>query len=172
MFSWIITTDGVFNAGDMGISGVLVELYSSTQTPGTSTPLATDITDPDGYYYFDQLNAGQYKLYIPASNFASGQALKGKGSYPGADAADTDNNDNGQDTPVNGGIVSAVVNLQPNSEPVNESGAGGSGTGTPAYPGTLDDNNVNETIDFTFRCITAPVFVNCPSSFTVVSDAG
>ena len=143
--------NGTFDAGDMGIANVTVELYASTDNPGVDAPLATDITDPSGYYYFDELDAGQYIVYIPASNFAAGQVLENKETYPGADAGDVDNNDNGEDTPVNGGISSGVVDLQPNSEPTNESGAGGIASATPQYPGTLDDDNVNETVDFTFR---------------------
>jgi hypothetical protein len=62
--------NGLYDAGDMGISSVTVELYLSTQTPGVSTPVATDVTairvvTTD----FDELDAGSYILYIPGSNF-------------------------------------------------------------------------------------------------------
>ena len=85
--------DGVFNSGDMALANVRIELYTAAQAPGSDTPLAFDVTDPSGYYYFDQLNAGQYRVYIPAVNFTAGQPLENKASYPGADAGDTDNND-------------------------------------------------------------------------------
>ncbi|MCB0562397.1 MAG: hypothetical protein KDD09_25765, partial [Phaeodactylibacter sp.] len=130
--------NGTYDVGDMGIANVTVELYAATQTPGVGVSLATTVTNADGYYYFDELNAGQYIVYIPAGNFSTGGALENKESYPGADAGDVDNNDNGQDAPANGGIASGVITLTPNAEPTNESGEGGSGTGLPAYPGTLD----------------------------------
>ncbi|MEQ1745640.1 MAG: SdrD B-like domain-containing protein, partial [Saprospiraceae bacterium] len=144
--------NGTFNAGDMAIPAVTVWLYVSGANYGVDAPLATDVTDLNGYYYFDELTAGQYVVYIPATNFNPGQPLENKESVPGAEAGDTvDDNDNGQDTPVNGGIKSNTFTLTPNIEPSNESGSGGTGSGSPQYPGSLDDNNVNETIDFGFR---------------------
>jgi len=145
--------DGVYSVGDMPIPLVDVWLYPAGANYGVDAPLMVDITNPDGYYYFDSLFPGQYVVYIPASNFLLGAALDSKESYPGADLGNGDNNDNGLDVLVNGGVASVVVNLQPNAMPTNEFGAGGAGTGTPAYPGGLDDNNVNETVDFTFRCV-------------------
>jgi hypothetical protein len=148
-----MNNDGIYNFGDMPVPLVTVWLYPASANYGIDLPLATDVTDPSGYYYFDQLNAGDYVVYIPASNFLLGAPLDSKESSPGANTDNTDNDDNGQDAPVNGGIRSNVFTLTPNAMPTNESGAGGSGTGTPAYPGLLDDNNVNETIDFSFRCV-------------------
>jgi hypothetical protein len=67
-----------------------------------------------GYYYFDELEPGDYFVHIPASNFGAGQPLENKESYPGADGTDnTDNNDNGADTPVAGGIASNTFTLAP-----------------------------------------------------------
>ncbi|MEQ1744487.1 MAG: SdrD B-like domain-containing protein, partial [Saprospiraceae bacterium] len=145
--------DGIYSVGDMPIPLVDVWLYPAGANYGVDAPLMTDITNPDGYYYFDSLYPGQYVVFIPASNFLLGAALDSKESYPGADAGNGDNNDNGQDGLVNGGVRSNALTLTPNAMPTNEPGAGGSGTGTPAYPGGLDDNNVNETVDFTFRCV-------------------
>jgi hypothetical protein len=167
--------NGLYDAGDMGISSVTVELYLSTQTPGVSTPVATDVTDPSGYYYFDELDAGSYILYIPGSNFGSSAALANKESVPGADTGETtDNNDNGQDTPVNGGIRSNTFTLSPYSEPNDESGAGGNGTGTPSYAGTLPDANVNETLDFGFRLerVALGNYVFMDNNDNGVNDAG
>jgi hypothetical protein len=148
-----MNNDGIYNFGDMPVPLVTVWMYPAGANYGIDLPLATDVTDPSGYYYFDQLNAGDYVVYIPASNFLLGAPLDSKESSPGANTDNTDNDDNGQDAPVNGGIRSNPFTLTPNAMPTNESGAGGSGTGTPAYPGLLDDNNVNETIDFSFRCV-------------------
>jgi hypothetical protein len=113
--------NGVNDAGDMGIAGVTVELYTAFADYGNDTPLATTTTSSTGYYYFDNLDPGQYVVYIPSSNFGAGAALENKESVPGSDGGKTtDNNDNGQDTPDDGGIVSNVITLTPNSEPTGE----------------------------------------------------
>jgi Cna protein B-type domain. len=144
--------NSVYDAGDMPVSNVVVWLYAAGANYGVDAPLAVDVTDASGYYYFDNLVPGQYVVYIPAVNFGAGGALQYKESVPGQDLGDAvDNNDNGNDTPVNGGVVSNVFVLTAYGEPVGEIGSGGSGTGTPAYPGILPDASVNETIDFGFR---------------------
>ncbi len=137
--------NGIFNNGtDMPLANVAVVLYASGATVGVTAPVASTSTNANGYYYFDNLTTGDYFVHIPSSNFASGQPLFNKESYPGADNTDnTDNNDNGGDTPVNGGISSYTFTLTPNAEPTGETQTD--------YPGALDDNNVNGTIDFTFR---------------------
>ncbi|WP_202225616.1 SdrD B-like domain-containing protein, partial [Okeania sp. KiyG1] len=136
--------NGTFEAGDMPLANVTVALYSSGDVAGVSTPVGTETTSATGYYYFDDLAAGDYFIHIPASNFGVGQPLENKESYPGADNTDTsDGDDNGIDTPDNGGTSSNVFTLMPNSEPTGEDQTD--------YPGTLDDDNVNGTIDFTFR---------------------
>ncbi len=144
--------NNVYDAGDMPVANVVVWLYPAGANYGVDAPLAVDLTDPSGYYYFDNLQPGQYVVYIPAANFGPGGALQYKESVPGQDNTTTDDdNDNGNDTPINGGIVSNVVNLQPGTQSLNEPGAGGDGSATPAYSDTLPDGNVNETIDFGFR---------------------
>ncbi len=137
--------NGVFDAGtDMPIENVVVELYADGANPGVDASLFTTMTNADGYYYFDNLNSGSYFVYIPSSNFGAGQPLENKASYPGSDATDTsDGDDNGIDTPVNGGIASNIFTLTPNSEPTGEDQTD--------YPGILDDDNVNGTIDFIFQ---------------------
>ncbi len=167
--------NNVYDAGDMPIANVLVWLYPAGANYGIDPPLATDLTDPSGYYYFNNLLPGQYVVYIPASNFGPGGALQFKESVPGQDPTQTaDDNDNGNDTPVNGGIVSNIVNLQPGAQPQNEGGAGGDGSATPAYPGTLPDGNVNETIDFGFRLQRVAIgnFVYMDNNENGINDGG
>ncbi|MDV7394342.1 SdrD B-like domain-containing protein, partial [Arthrospira platensis SPKY1] len=144
--------DGVFNGGDMAIAGVAVDLYAAGAVVGTDAPLFSTTTNANGYYYFDNLNAGDYFVHIPASNFGAGQPLENKESYPGADVTDnTDGNDNGIDdaNAVTNGISSNTFTLTPNAEPTDEDQTD--------YPGALDDDNVNGTIDFTFRTETVAV---------------
>ncbi len=143
---------GSFNAGDMPISGVVVQLYAATANPGVDAPLFTTTTNANGNYIFDNLTPGQYIVYIPASQFAVGGPLHGKQSSApqGGDTATDENADeNGQNTPVNGGIASGVINLQPGTEPTSEPSS--------TYTGSLPDANVNETVDFGF----APIPPGC-----------
>lgn len=139
--------NGTFEMGtDMGVSMVSVQLYSAGATPGVDAPVATVMTDANGYYYFDNVAPGDYFVHLPATNFTAGQALENKFSYPGADGTDnTDNNDNGIDaaTPAVDGVSSNTFTLTPNGMPTGEDQTN--------YMGTLDDNNVNATIDFSFR---------------------
>ena len=142
---WADDGDGIFQSGE-GKDGVTVQLYTSTQTPGIDAPIATTVTGTDGAYLFDQLPAGSYVVHIPASEFSNGP-LAGATSVTGADSGDLDEsvagNENGLDAPVNGGISSGVINLTVDGQPTSESSQGD-------YTGTLDDNDVNMTVDFAF----------------------
>lgn len=147
--------DGVFDIGE-GVNGVDVELYSSTQTVGVDTPLLTTSTTVDGNYLFDNLFADSYLVYLPSGNFASGEPLEDTQSITGAggdDAFDDNVDENGLDTLVNDGVVSAVITLEEGLEPTSEAG---SSTGPSS---SLDDNMVNLTIDFGFN-------LEKPQSFT------
>jgi len=58
-FVWNDTDkDGVQDAGEPGIAGVTITLYSGT------TPVRTTITDNNGYYLFSDVPAGSYTLGI------------------------------------------------------------------------------------------------------------
>ena len=151
--------DGVFNTGnvgfadDMPLEGVVVELFNGGDNPLTATALASFTTLADGYYYFDNLEPGDYFVFIPEENFQTGGALENKLSSTGSTDPDddtTDDDDNGIDdpNPETNGISSPVVTLTPGGEPTDEAGQGGD-DGT--YPGTLPDENVNETVDFSFE---------------------
>src|SRR5690606_1452214 len=63
--------DGLINGTEEGIAGVTVILYQDLDGNGTpETPIRSDVTDSNGYYLFDGLTAGSYRIEIPASNFA------------------------------------------------------------------------------------------------------
>ena len=143
-----IAGDGIFDPADedVGVDGMTVELYAADSIPGVNMPLATTITAGGGYYLFDQLELGEYTVYMPASNFESGSPLlyTNNDDVEGTDNdSDDDGDENGQNTLVAGGIQSSVIVLWPNSEPTGETGAG-------SYPGELDDDDVNMTVDFGF----------------------
>jgi uncharacterized repeat protein (TIGR01451 family) len=132
--------DGRQNGSEPGVSGVTVNLYTST-----GSLVDTTTTDAQGYYYFDMLSPGQYYVQIPASEFANGMPLDNLHSSTGADSTTTtDLNDNGIDAvdPSATGIRSNVFTLAAGSMPTGEDQTG--------YPGSLPDANVNATDDFGF----------------------
>ena len=61
--------DGIQDADEKGIAGVIVELLQDT------TVIATATTDTDGKYEFSNVTDGTYGVRIASSNYASGGAL-------------------------------------------------------------------------------------------------
>ncbi len=143
--------NGTFDAGE-GEAGVPVELYFAGQTPGVDTPVAATITAADGAYLFDNLQPGDYFIYIPASAF-NGGPLTGTSSIHGGSVDDNiDGDDDGLDTPENGGYRSNVVNLDTGAEV----------TGEPSqvdYTGILLDDSVNMTVDLGFTPVIGEVAI-------------
>ncbi|NWF71026.1 MAG: carboxypeptidase regulatory-like domain-containing protein [Chloroflexi bacterium] len=139
------TNNGRMDAGELGIANVTLNLLNGA---GTSI-VGTTTTDANGYYRFDNLPAGTYRVEVAASNFTAGQPLAGTTTSTGAfqeatPDSDVDMNDNGLDTPVAGAIRSGVVTLGPGtSEPINETDLSATGQGAP-------DNRANMTVDFGF----------------------
>ncbi len=122
-----------------GIAGVSVALYRS----GDPKPMAATSTDPNGYYCFAGLAAGQYIVEISAANFSGPLAGLASATGAGQEADpnnDADDNDNGLDGA--GAIRSGVVALGP-TEPTGEA------DGAASCAGTTDDHN-NLTVDFGF----------------------
>lgn len=112
---WLdLDSDGIKDAEESGVNGVTVQLYHSTQTPGVHTPLATTTTSGGGFYSFTNLSANSYYVYIPASNFGSGQPLA---TYPLSSpvTSTTDNNVNNDDNGIQSssglGVVSPLITL-------------------------------------------------------------
>ena len=58
-------SNSVFDQGDAPKPSTTIQLFSSTNP---TTPLASTVTNADGYYRFDNLSAGKYKLVEVASN--------------------------------------------------------------------------------------------------------
>ena len=103
---WYDTNNnGVRDSTELGIPNVLVNLLDKTGTFITSKT-----TDANGYYRFDTLAAGQYKVQIDATNFNTGGALFGyTNSSAHVDAATNtlDNQNNG----LTGGTTSGLITL-------------------------------------------------------------
>lgn len=66
-FVWYdVNRNGVQDDGELGIEDVTVELYDCEGT----TPIATKTTDEDGYYLFDNLVPGSYKVkFMPDETY-------------------------------------------------------------------------------------------------------
>lgn len=131
-----------------GINGVTVQLYLGSQTPGVDTPIATQITAGGGLYLFNQLQAGLYKVHVPASMFASGAPLVGMISmFPGL-SGDDDVGENGINAvnPASTGITSSQIYLQPGQCPTGLNGE----TGVNSTADDAEDAAIDLTIDFGF----------------------
>ncbi len=157
------------DAGELGVDGVLVELYAADGSGNpTGAVLQTATTAGGGYYRFDNLIAGDYVVVIAADNFisnGSNDALVGYWSSgtsrlpngaltesaapdPDADASDVDDNGTLQTAGAfSGAVLSPAVTLGPGStEPIGESDlSGGQGA---------NDDRANMTVDFGFYTMT------------------
>jgi hypothetical protein len=152
-----INNNGVKDAGETGVDGVLVNLFVDSDGSGTLTPADTQVltqtTSNGGHYRFTDLGAGGYFVQIAPSNFAADGPLDGysssTGQYgpatgpyePGA-TTPVDNDDNGSG--ADGGIVSGLMNLAAGGAPTNE-------PDTTLPTGITDpaiDANSNLTVDF------------------------
>ncbi|MBX7211912.1 MAG: hypothetical protein K1X78_26640, partial [Verrucomicrobiaceae bacterium] len=142
--------NGHYDTGE-GIAGVTVDLYRADAVPGTSIPVATQITDATGHYLFDYLLAGSYFIHMPAINFNVGGPLFGKVSMTGTGTGNADDSvdENGLDdiSPITNGIRSAPFYLINNYAPTDAQGE----NGFLSTEDSRDDNNYNLTIDFGFR---------------------
>ncbi len=158
---WFDTDNSAtINGSEVGVDGVTVQLYAAGDL---TTALATDTTANGGYYLFDYLDAGDYVVVIPASEFNAGGTLEGywssqtsrdnAGAVSETTAAaantDTDSDDNGtlNGDAVNfpGAVVSSTVTLGTGaSEPTGEADLD-SGS-----QGDQPDAQANMTVDFGF----------------------
>jgi len=136
--------NGRYDSGEQPVpQGVIVELLNIT-----GTVVATTTTDLAGYYRFDDLDAGDYRVRIPASEFLAGGKLFGYLSSTGVTNTFTtgDNNVDHGDDNVSNGVQSAIVTLGP-INPTSEVEVGATGAGA---NGPTGDANDNLTVDFGF----------------------
>lgn len=146
------TDNGVFDDGEPAIVGALIELLDAdgdAVLDADGTPLTTR-TDDKGYYRFDNLAAGDYRIRVAASNFTSDGSLSGHLSSTGASTtftADSNNTDKGQDSddPATTGITSSTLTLaRGTTDDVDPDTAGAGSTGPNG------DEYDNLTADFGF----------------------
>ncbi|MCB9157078.1 MAG: hypothetical protein H6645_08180 [Caldilineaceae bacterium] len=127
-----LQNNGYHEGAELGIAGVVVELFRAGDDPLTAAPVVTTTTDALGHYAFTGLNPGDYVVYLPTENFAADAPLQGYTSSDdelnnvGLDQDDSpsDRDDNGVDPtePTLEGIQSLPVTLALNSEPISEDG--------------------------------------------------
>ncbi len=85
---WDVNGNGQQNSGEPGIPDVLVNLYD-----GSAVKIATGVTDGSGFYRFDTLRSGTYRIEIDPSEFLPGGTLHNWYASPrnlGPDATDSD----------------------------------------------------------------------------------
>jgi len=168
--------DGYRDDAEVGIPGVAVQVWLDADEDGAAddpTPVASVVTDVDGYYLVTNLSPNSYLVSIPASQFSSGGPLVGRASSTGNSPApdpdtDDDRDDSGRDPAAVGDAVwSAPVTLGPGVEPTGE-------TELPDVSHNLPfDANSNLTVDFGFYVLGGigdAVFVD--NNRNGVADAG
>ena len=139
--------DGVQDINDpleSGIEGVQVDLYYDADNNGVIdgaelTPIASDMTDADGNYFFGDLLPGNYQVGIPTPDASAQTSSSGQNTTDNEDLSDDG------DQPVSGGpTLSPVVNLEGGMEPTED----GANPGADQDDG--DETNGNMTVDFGF----------------------
>ncbi len=145
--------DGLLTAGEAGINGVTVRLLDAAGNPVLDAGgiAVTTVTANGGYYRFDGLLAGDYRVQVdaggPLTGLLSSSGTNGSltGTYepaPGPNT-DTDNDDNGSVSGAN--FRSGVVTLGPtNVEPTNDADLG------PGDAAATPNDQSNLTVDFGF----------------------
>jgi len=129
--------DGVRDADEDAIEGVEVQLFRAGEDPTSATPVATDTTDADGIYHFDELPEGTYVVYIPEP----------PADFP-ASSDDTDMDDNSEDNDDNGDQPAGVG--EPVMSPEITLVAGAESTEDGATDDASGDEDGDQTVDFGF----------------------
>jgi hypothetical protein len=154
--------NGRFNAGDSGVDGVTLELWSPGPDgqvgggddapvdldPNTSGVQNAVVTAAGGYYLFRRVPSAKYFVRVPADEFAAGAELEGTVSSAGQGndgVTDHPDDENGVDdpTPETNGIVSSVIEVQATQTSIADLDVG-------PLSGQADASE-NLTLDFGFR---------------------
>jgi hypothetical protein len=81
--SGVYYANGLPDAGEVGLTGVTLEIQKGNCATGNTTILATAVTDTNGQYMFRNLDAGTYCIFVNAT--VGGNAnllLPGDWTYP------------------------------------------------------------------------------------------
>ena len=155
--------DGVADAGEPGIPGVLVQLYDATDTLIDET-----VTGADGTYAFDNLAGGDYRVAIPTVQDAVDNsldasidttALSGFFASTTVDATANDDADNDSNGTLSGAAwSSSLVTLggaNPDAEPTDEQVRADDATDDDAGQASprIDDDRSNFSVDFGFSSL-------------------
>ncbi len=143
--------NGLIDEGENGIAGVVLTLLNAAGEPllnGAGQPITTT-TDAGGYYLFENLVPGDYRVRIDAENFQPGGPLAElQSSTPTAADPnnDLDSDDNGIDVPnpAEVGITSGILTLSYGDEPMDETDLGLKASGD------ASDDDSSLTVDFGF----------------------
>lgn len=181
-----LNNNGLLDGMEMGISGVMVELLFDANGDGVidgdeTTPLAVATTDPDGNYFFGELQPGRYLVQIPATEFAVGAVLEDATSSVDAATSSMDNQVDNDDNGLQSGgasttVTSPFIFLDLGLEPTDGTGANDeSGSGS-TQDNLVVDENGDMTVDFGFFTPIEPVAVGDTVFFDMnangLQDAG
>ncbi len=149
-----VNDNGLLDTGEVGVSGVAMELYQDSNGDGTLTPgvdklISTTTTTAGGYYTFTNLLPSvalteAYLVVITSTNFTSSGPLVGyhNSSSTVAGNSDLNSEDHGilsGTLGVNGFVVSSIISLTAGTEPINDGDS---------------DSSSNLSIDFGFYQLT------------------
>ncbi|CAA6813906.1 MAG: FIG00503626: hypothetical protein, partial [uncultured Sulfurovum sp.] len=133
-----VNNNGQQEGGEVGIPGAVVQLLHGDNT--VVNGVATQTTDEDGLYYFDNLEEGDYKV----------QVTMPAGYTPSTAQTIADNDDSQNDSNIAESIgdvhTSGLFTLTANGEP----DASNSNIANSDIADNADDNNGNMTVDFGF----------------------
>jgi len=116
-FTWIdLDGDGRQDPGEPPLAGVSVQLYDSADNPAVDIDgnlLPPVITDENGYYFFDNLRAGDnyYALFTPPAGYAP------TGVNAGDDVGDSDAYSNGYTDYFNLSTLPGSGNMEVDDDP-------------------------------------------------------
>ncbi|MDQ7035642.1 MAG: SdrD B-like domain-containing protein, partial [Anaerolineae bacterium] len=128
--------------------------YSIVQFNGVNQ---VDSTDDGGYYLFDGLGEGTYRVRVDAANFAANAILENHRSSDGLNGADSTDSGIDDIAAATNGIYSEPVVLALGTEDTTETDANDAGQATNRNDGSLgfgiyeeQDDNSDLTVDFGF----------------------
>lgn len=165
-----LNNDGLAQASEPGIAGVLVQLYQGTTLVGSTN------TDVNGAYEFENLAQGEYQVVIPTDQTGATAPAALNGFRASSVAVANANNDVDNDSNANAGtlgtvdgLLSGVVRLGPEtaggdpdvepeteqlrSDDATDDDLGQTYSAAPAQA-RIDDDRSNFTVDFGFYSIT------------------